>query len=134
MRAAFKRALLYSPGGRIGDRIDEILKHIIAERVLGLPADIRVDKETAFRNVPIGQALALRATGSGGGFDLDLTGVVSGRPRWSRTVSGEDIGAAPRIASLGVRRESGSCLETHDPRTMRSVTRTGRIGRPALVH
>jgi hypothetical protein len=67
LRAALQRALLCSPGGRIGGRIDEILKHIIAERVLGLPADIRVDKDTAFRNVPTGQALALRATGQGVG-------------------------------------------------------------------
>ena len=70
MRAAFKRALLYSPGGRIGDRIDEILKHILAERVMGLPADIRVDKETAFKNVPTGretEAFALRARGQGAG-------------------------------------------------------------------
>ena len=36
-RAAFQRALLYSPGGRTGDRIDEILKHIIAERVMDSP-------------------------------------------------------------------------------------------------
>jgi hypothetical protein len=49
MRAAFQEALLYSPGRRIGGGRDEILKDIIAERVLGLPADIRVDKETAFR-------------------------------------------------------------------------------------
>jgi hypothetical protein len=42
--AAFQEALLYAPGGQIGGGIGEILKHIIAERVLGLPADIRVDK------------------------------------------------------------------------------------------
>ena len=70
MRAALQRALLYSSGGRMGDRIDEIPKHIIAERVMGLPADIRVDKEPAFKNVPAGretQALTLRATGQGAG-------------------------------------------------------------------
>jgi hypothetical protein len=37
MRATFHEALLYSPGGRIGGGPDEILKHIVAERVLGLP-------------------------------------------------------------------------------------------------
>lgn len=70
MRAAFQEALLYSPGGRIGGGPDEILKNIIAERVLGLPADIRVDKDTAFKNVPTSretEALGLRARGQGAG-------------------------------------------------------------------
>jgi hypothetical protein len=53
--AAFQEALLYSPGRRIGGGTDEILKNIIAERVLRLPADIRVDKETALKNVPTGR-------------------------------------------------------------------------------
>ena len=37
MRAAFQEALLSSPGSRIAAGTDEILKNIIAERVLGLP-------------------------------------------------------------------------------------------------
>lgn len=62
MRAAFQKALLYPPGGRIGGGTDEILKHIIAERVLGLPADIRVDKDTAFKNVPTGRETDRRSS------------------------------------------------------------------------
>ena len=52
MRAMFQAALLYSPAGRIAGGTDEILKNIIAERVLGLPGDIRVDREAAFSDLP----------------------------------------------------------------------------------
>jgi hypothetical protein len=31
---------------------DEILRNIIAERVLGLPADIRIDKDVPFSTIP----------------------------------------------------------------------------------
>lgn len=43
-----------APGLRIAGGTDEILKTIIAERVLGLPGDIRVDKDVAFRDLPSG--------------------------------------------------------------------------------
>ena len=55
MRAAFQDALLYSPGGRIAAGTDEILKNIIAERVLGLPPDVRVDKDAPFNELPTGR-------------------------------------------------------------------------------
>jgi alkylation response protein AidB-like acyl-CoA dehydrogenase len=55
MRAAFQEAVLSSPGSRIAAGTDEILKNIIAERVLGLPADIRVDKDQAFKDLPTGK-------------------------------------------------------------------------------
>ncbi len=53
MRAMFQEALLYAPGGRIAGGTDEILKNIIAERVLGLPGDIRVDRDAAFSELPV---------------------------------------------------------------------------------
>jgi alkylation response protein AidB-like acyl-CoA dehydrogenase len=53
-RAAFQEALLYAPGARIAGGTDEILKNILAERVLGLPADIRVDKDPPFEDLPTG--------------------------------------------------------------------------------
>ena len=53
--ALFQQALLYSPALRIAGGSDEILRNIIAERVLGLPADIRVDKDVPFNQVPSGK-------------------------------------------------------------------------------
>jgi hypothetical protein len=52
--AAFQNAFISSPGFRIAGGTDEILRNIIAERVLGLPPDIRVDKEKAFSALPTG--------------------------------------------------------------------------------
>jgi alkylation response protein AidB-like acyl-CoA dehydrogenase len=53
--AIFQQALLSSPSARIAGGSDEILRNIIAERVLGLPADIRVDKNKPFNQVPTGR-------------------------------------------------------------------------------
>ena len=48
----FQQMLLSSPGIRIAGGTDEILRNIIAERVLGLPGDIRVDKDVPFNKIP----------------------------------------------------------------------------------
>lgn len=53
--ALFQQALLYSPGLRIAGGTDEILRNIIAERVLGLPADMRADKDVPFNKIPRGR-------------------------------------------------------------------------------
>ena len=45
---------LGAPGLRIAGGTDEILKNIIAERVLRLPPDVRVDKDRPFREIPTG--------------------------------------------------------------------------------
>jgi alkylation response protein AidB-like acyl-CoA dehydrogenase len=50
----FQNAYMGSPGGRIAGGSDEIMMNIIAERVLGLPQDIRVDKEVPFNEIPTG--------------------------------------------------------------------------------
>ncbi|MBN8979746.1 MAG: acyl-CoA dehydrogenase [Rhizobiales bacterium] len=48
----FQSILLRAPSDRIAGGTDEILRNIIAERVLGLPADIRVDKDVPFNAIP----------------------------------------------------------------------------------
>ncbi len=46
--AIFQQSFMWAPGLRIAGGTDEILKNIIAERVLGLPGEIRVDKDIPF--------------------------------------------------------------------------------------
>lgn len=52
---AFQHRWLWAPGLRLGGGSDEIMKNIIAERILGLPGDPRVDKDVAFKDIPRGR-------------------------------------------------------------------------------
>jgi len=52
--ASFSEAYLASPGGRIAGGTDEVLRNIIAERVLGLPPEPRLDKGMPFSKIPTG--------------------------------------------------------------------------------
>lgn len=49
----FQAMLMRSPATRIEGGSDEILRNIIAERVLGLPPDVRVDKDLPFKDIPV---------------------------------------------------------------------------------
>jgi alkylation response protein AidB-like acyl-CoA dehydrogenase len=55
MQASFQASYMWAPGLRIAGGSDEILRNIIAERVLGLPQDVRVDKGVAFTDLPSGR-------------------------------------------------------------------------------
>ncbi len=47
-----EHAWMFGAGLRIGGGTDEILRNVVAERVLGLPGDVRLDKDVPFRDVP----------------------------------------------------------------------------------
>jgi alkylation response protein AidB-like acyl-CoA dehydrogenase len=49
---AWNAHLLGAPGFRIAGGSDEVQHNIIAERVLGLPGDVRIDRERAWREIP----------------------------------------------------------------------------------
>jgi hypothetical protein len=42
---------LSAPGARLAGGTDEILRNTIAERVLGLPSEIRQDRDKPFREL-----------------------------------------------------------------------------------
>ncbi len=48
----YQTAFMNSPGLRIAGGTDEIMANIIAERVLGMPQDVRVDKGIPFNEIP----------------------------------------------------------------------------------
>ncbi len=52
---AWQEMLLSAPGGRLAGGTDEVMRNIIAERVLGLPPEIRIDKDRVFSDVPTGR-------------------------------------------------------------------------------
>lgn len=52
MNAAFQDQWIWAAGYRIAGGTDEILRNIVSEQVLGLPQDIRVDKNVPFDELP----------------------------------------------------------------------------------
>ena len=52
MNGEFQDMFLFAPVSQIAGGTNEILRNIIAERILRLPPDIRVDKDIPFKDVP----------------------------------------------------------------------------------
>jgi acyl-CoA dehydrogenase len=50
----WQKACLAAPGARLAGGTDEILRNIIAERILRLPPEPRLDKDVPFRELPAG--------------------------------------------------------------------------------
>jgi alkylation response protein AidB-like acyl-CoA dehydrogenase len=50
----FQRSLMFAPGIRLAGGTDEVMRNIIAEQVLGLPQEPRVDKGVPFNEIPTG--------------------------------------------------------------------------------
>lgn len=54
--AYYQKTVLFSPGVRLAGGTDEVMRNIIAEQVLGLPQEPRVDKGMAFQDIPSGSS------------------------------------------------------------------------------
>jgi acyl-CoA dehydrogenase len=51
---AWSKLLLGTPGMRVAGGTDEIMRNIVAERVLGLPKDPGIDSTTPFKDLKVG--------------------------------------------------------------------------------
>ena len=51
---AWSKLLLGVPGMRVAGGTDEVMRNIVAERVLGLPKDPGIDSTTPFRDLKVG--------------------------------------------------------------------------------
>ena len=55
LKNLFQGGYFFAPALRIAGGTDEVMRNIIAERVLGLPQDDRVDKKVPFNEIPSGK-------------------------------------------------------------------------------
>ena len=51
---AWSKLVLGMPGGRIAGGSDEVMRNIVAERVLGLPKDVGIDTTSPFKDLKVG--------------------------------------------------------------------------------
>ena len=55
LKNLFQGGYFFAPALRIAGGTDEVMRNIIAERVLGLPQDERADKKVPFNEIPSGK-------------------------------------------------------------------------------
>ena len=95
----FQAMLLRAPGTRVEGGTDEIMRNIIAERVLGLPGDVRVDKDVPFNQIPTKGRRVSRHPDGRREAALEEPG-PTGANRWIRISSASSRCAACRGAGM----------------------------------